>query len=83
LAIAISGAPHRSERWKRGPFYPARSEGQARALELKRQGKPADEAGQTLLAEFRAKFRDWSGLNAIPNIVKHVYAENQLQAATN
>ena len=56
---------------------------QVRALELKRQGKPADEAGQTLLAEFRAKFRDWSGLNAIPNIVKHVYAENQLQAATN
>jgi len=43
---------------------------------LKRQGKSADEAGQTLLAEFTAKFRDWSGLNAIPNIVKHVYAEN-------
>ena len=49
---------------------------QARALELKKQGKSADEAGQTLLAEFKAKFRDWSGLNAIPNIVNHVYAEN-------
>ena len=76
MAIAISGAPHRSERWKRGPFYPARSEGQARALELKRQGKSADEAGQTLLAEFKTKFPAWQSLNAIPNIVKHVYAEN-------
>ena len=76
MAIAISGAPHRSERWKRGPFYPARSEGQARTLELKRQGKSADEAGQTLLAEFKAKFPGWSNLNAISNIVKHVYAEN-------
>jgi len=50
---------------------------QARALELKRQGKSADDAGQTLLAEFKMKFPDWSGLNAIPNIVKHVYTENQ------
>ena len=50
---------------------------QSRALELKRQGKSADDAGQTLLAEFKMKFPDWSGLNAIPNIVKHVYAENQ------
>jgi len=50
---------------------------QARALELKRQHKSADEAGQTLLAEFKMKFPDWQGLNAIPNIVKHVYAENQ------
>jgi len=49
---------------------------QARALELKRQGKSADEAGQTLLAEFKTKYSDWSGLNSIPNIVKHVYAEN-------
>ena len=50
---------------------------QARALELKRQGKSADEAGQTLLAEFKMRFPDWSNLNLIPNIVKHVYAENQ------
>jgi len=49
---------------------------ESRALELKRQGKSADDAGQTLLAEFKAQFPDWSSLNAIPNIVKHVYAEN-------
>jgi glyoxylase-like metal-dependent hydrolase (beta-lactamase superfamily II) len=49
---------------------------QARALELKHQGKSADDAGQALLAEFKMKFPDWQGLNAIPNVVKHVYAEN-------
>ncbi len=49
---------------------------QARAIELKRQGKSADDAGQTLLAEFKTKFPDWQGLNAIANVVKHVYAEN-------
>ncbi len=49
---------------------------QSRARELKKQGKSADEAGQTLLAEFKMKFPDWQGLNAIPNVVKHVYAEN-------
>ncbi len=49
---------------------------QTRALELKRQGKSADEAGQTLLAEFKMKFPDWPNLNALPNVVKHIYAEN-------
>lgn len=49
---------------------------QTRALELKRQGKSADEAGQTLLGEFKMKFPDWPNLNALPNVVKHVYAEN-------
>lgn len=49
---------------------------QARALELKRQGKSADEAGQTLLAEFKTKFPAWPNLNAVPNVVKHIYAEN-------
>jgi glyoxylase-like metal-dependent hydrolase (beta-lactamase superfamily II) len=50
---------------------------QARSLELKRQGKSADEAGQILLAEFKTKFADWPNLTAVPNVVKHVYAENQ------
>jgi len=50
---------------------------QSRALELKRQGKSADEAGQILLAEFKTKFADWPNLTAVPNVVKHVYAENQ------
>src|SRR5579863_1073116 len=49
---------------------------QARALELKREGKSADEAGQMLLAEFKTKFPTWPNLNAVPNVVKHVYAEN-------
>ncbi|MGD1210727.1 MAG: MBL fold metallo-hydrolase [Candidatus Acidiferrales bacterium] len=49
---------------------------QARALELKRQGKSSDEAGKILIAEFKMKFPDWPNLNAIPNVVKHVYAEN-------
>src|ERR1700733_8577766 len=50
---------------------------QARSLELKRQGKSADEAGQILLAEFKTKFADWPNLTAVPNVVKHVYAENE------
>ena len=49
---------------------------QARALELKRQGKSADDAGQILTAEFKTKFPDWPNLTAVPNVVKHVYAEN-------
>jgi glyoxylase-like metal-dependent hydrolase (beta-lactamase superfamily II) len=48
---------------------------QARTLELKRQGKSADEAAQIMLAEFKTKFPDWPNLNAIPNVVKHIYAE--------
>ena len=49
---------------------------QADALRLKKQGESADEAGTTLLAEFKTKFPDWPNLSAIPNVVKHVYAEN-------
>ena len=49
---------------------------QTRALELKRQGKSSDEAGQTLIAEFKTKFPDWPNLNGIANVVRHVYAEN-------
>jgi glyoxylase-like metal-dependent hydrolase (beta-lactamase superfamily II) len=52
------------------------SELQKRALERKKQGKSADEAGQALSAEFKTKFPDWQGLSSIPNVVKHVYAEN-------
>ena len=52
------------------------SELQERAMELKKQGKSADEAGQLLLEEYKKKYADWQGLNAIPNVVKHVYAEN-------
>jgi glyoxylase-like metal-dependent hydrolase (beta-lactamase superfamily II) len=50
---------------------------QARALELKKKGTFPDDAGQTLFAEFKMRFPDWQGLNAIPNIVKHIYLENE------
>jgi glyoxylase-like metal-dependent hydrolase (beta-lactamase superfamily II) len=49
---------------------------QHRALELKKQGKSADDAGAELLVEFKKKFPTWPNLSAIPNVVKHVYAEN-------
>jgi glyoxylase-like metal-dependent hydrolase (beta-lactamase superfamily II) len=49
---------------------------QARALELKRQGKSAQEAGQAILAEFKTKYSDWPNLNGIPGLVNHVYSEN-------
>jgi glyoxylase-like metal-dependent hydrolase (beta-lactamase superfamily II) len=52
------------------------SELQKRALELKKQGKSADEAGQVLSAEYKTKFPDWQGLSSLPNVVNHVYAEN-------
>jgi glyoxylase-like metal-dependent hydrolase (beta-lactamase superfamily II) len=55
--------------------YQAFSFLQERILELKRQGKSADEAAQILLSEFKAKFPDWPNLNPIPTIVKHVYGE--------
>jgi glyoxylase-like metal-dependent hydrolase (beta-lactamase superfamily II) len=49
---------------------------QTRALELKRQGKSAAEAGQMLLAEFKMKFPGWPNLSGIPNLVGRVYSEN-------
>jgi len=48
---------------------------QSRALELKREGKSAAEAGQTLLDEFRSKYPDWPNLNGIPGLVAHIYTE--------
>ncbi len=59
-----------------GQEYSFLSDLQSRALELKRQGKSADEAGQTVLAEFKAKYADWPNLNSIPALVTHVYLEN-------
>ena len=50
---------------------------QARAIELKRQGKSADEAGRILVAEFKSKFPDWPNLAPVSNVVKHIYAEKQ------
>jgi glyoxylase-like metal-dependent hydrolase (beta-lactamase superfamily II) len=50
---------------------------QTRAIELKRQGKTADEAGSIITAEFKAKYPDWTNLGPIPNAVRRVYAESQ------
>jgi glyoxylase-like metal-dependent hydrolase (beta-lactamase superfamily II) len=50
---------------------------QRRARELKAQGRTAEEAGQTLTAEFDVKYPDWKGVGGIPAIVRRFYAESQ------
>lgn len=45
-----------------------------RALELKRQGKSADEAAQMVAAEFKSKYPDWTG-NAAASDVRKIYME--------
>jgi glyoxylase-like metal-dependent hydrolase (beta-lactamase superfamily II) len=49
---------------------------QTRSLELKRQGKSADEAAATVTAEFKTKYPDWQTMGPVANVVKRVYAEN-------
>jgi glyoxylase-like metal-dependent hydrolase (beta-lactamase superfamily II) len=48
---------------------------QRRARELKAEGKTAEQAGQTLTAEFDVKYPDWKGVTNIPSIVRRLYAE--------
>jgi glyoxylase-like metal-dependent hydrolase (beta-lactamase superfamily II) len=48
-----------------------------RALELKRQGVSAEDAGKQLLAEFKGKYPDWPNLSPIGNFVQRVYDEKQ------
>lgn len=50
---------------------------QGRALELKRQGKSAEEAGRMIMEEFKTKYPDWGSMNPLPNAVVRVYAESQ------
>ncbi len=50
---------------------------QSRALELKRQGVSADDAGKVLTAEFKTKYPDWPNMNPVANLVRRVYAESQ------
>jgi hypothetical protein len=47
---------------------------QIRALELKRQGINADDAGRRLTLEFKTKYSDWP-INNLTNFVKSIYAE--------
>jgi glyoxylase-like metal-dependent hydrolase (beta-lactamase superfamily II) len=48
---------------------------QSRAIDLKRQGKSADEAAQTLQAEFQAKYPGWAVPARVGIIVRTAYAE--------
>ncbi len=50
---------------------------QRRARELKSEGKTAEQAGQTLTAEFDVKYPDWKGVAGITAIVRRFYAESQ------
>jgi glyoxylase-like metal-dependent hydrolase (beta-lactamase superfamily II) len=49
---------------------------QSRSLELKREGKSADEASTLVTAEFKKKYPDWQTMGPVANVVKRVYAEN-------
>jgi hypothetical protein len=47
---------------------------QKRALELKREGLSAEEAGQRLTTEFQTRYADWP-IHDLTNFVKRVYDE--------
>jgi glyoxylase-like metal-dependent hydrolase (beta-lactamase superfamily II) len=49
---------------------------QNRAIELKRQGVAAEDAGKQMVNEFKAKYPEWEPINGIANVVRRVYAEN-------
>jgi glyoxylase-like metal-dependent hydrolase (beta-lactamase superfamily II) len=49
---------------------------QKRALELKRQGVPVEDAGKQMITEFKAKYPDYEPINGIANAVRRVYGEN-------
>ena len=48
-----------------------------RALELKRQGIPVDDAVRMLTAEFKAKHPDWENIDNVGNGVRRVYEESK------
>jgi glyoxylase-like metal-dependent hydrolase (beta-lactamase superfamily II) len=50
---------------------------QARALELKKQGASADDAGKTITAELKAKYPDWPNPNNVAGEVQRVYEQSQ------
>ena len=49
---------------------------QSRVVELKTQGKPAEEAAQLLSVEFRAKYPDWENPDWIEDAVRRFYLES-------
>lgn len=50
---------------------------QSRAIELKHQGKSADETAQTVQAEFQAKYPDWAAPGRVGIIARTAYMEAQ------
>jgi glyoxylase-like metal-dependent hydrolase (beta-lactamase superfamily II) len=50
---------------------------QSRALELKKQGIPVDDAAKTITAELKAKNPDWPNPNNIAGEVHRVYEQSQ------
>ena len=51
---------------------------QRRAVELKRQGTPVEDAVKQMTIEFKAKYPDWGGLDGgIPRGVRRLFAESQ------
>ena len=48
---------------------------QARAVELKRQGKSADETASTVQSEFQAKYPDWAAPGRVGSIARTAYTE--------
>jgi glyoxylase-like metal-dependent hydrolase (beta-lactamase superfamily II) len=48
---------------------------QSRAIELKRQGKSADETATTVQSEFQAKYKDWTAAARVGVIARTAYAE--------
>ena len=50
---------------------------ETRAIELKKQGVPVDEAGKRLTEQLKASYPDWGSTGSIPNAVRRVYAESQ------
>jgi hypothetical protein len=45
-----------------------------RALDLKRQGIQATDAGEILTAEFKTRYPDWP-INSVSDFVQSIYAE--------
>ena len=50
---------------------------QTRAIALKRQGVPAEDAGKRLADEFKTKYPDWPNVNAVAGFVQRIYAEGR------
>ena len=47
-----------------------------RLVQLKKEGKPADEAGKILAAEMTARYPAWSSFARVPQGVEHGYRES-------